>query len=295
MKKIVSIFVSAAFMLSLMVMPAFADKKTTTPGGTTIKGNGIYEKQLKALQNNLTKTNKLLVNATNDKKKLEATILKAIEKAQDKDSKKTEDQNKQVKNATTQVEKWQEELDKAVAHDKIELANLEKDIQKWTEMKSSQIAALNKQIATIEATLAKKLAELATKTTAAKDDATKLTLTTTKANLQNYADQKKAAITNYLTALNSIWADRQKVWAERKEILQKRQASDLAFRTAMFNIRKAELSDKLVTIVQPTPTNKTELAVRASYQKKVAALDAKITKYTNQIKELQDQIAKLKK
>jgi hypothetical protein len=297
MKKILSIFVSATILLSLVVLPAFADKKTTSPGGASINGNGIYEKQLKALQNNLAKTNKLLVNATNEKKKLEATILKAIEKAQGKDSQKGTVSDKQVKNAATQIEKWQEELDKAAAHDKIELANLEKDIAKWTEMKNSQIATLNKQVATIDANLAKKVAELKTKIAAATNDATKLSLNTAIANAQDYAKQKEAAIANYLNALNSTWADREKVWAERKDILKNRQASDLAFRTAMFNIKKAELNDKLITTTPPTPTpaDTIELQVRAKYQKQLDAITAKITKLNNQIKDLQDQITKLKK
>lgn len=226
--------------------------------------------------------------------KLELQIKKEIENAKNSAAKKKENNTKQTTNAITLEEKWQAELDKAAAQDKVELDNLNKEIAKWTEMIEKQKAVLTKELADIDSNLVKQLAALDAKLTSAKDDTAKANIAATKTNVQNYASQRKAAINAYLPALQSMWADKQKIWSERKDILTKRQAADMTFRTSMTNIRKAELGDKLasLTVVPSTSDNDIEKTIRAKHQKQIDDIAAKLAKAQADLAALQAKLPK---
>jgi hypothetical protein len=293
MKKILSILITISLTIGVIVTPALALGNTTS-GGVNVKNNTTDKKAATALENSLKKAQNQLINLTNDKSKLEATIQSAIDKAITTGGKKVATAKNQSMSLTDSLQKIQAELDKAAAQDKIEIENLNNDIEKWTDMTKKQQDALNNQLVVIDANLKQQLAELDKKLAIAKDDATKQNLATAKTNVQKYASQRKEAINAYLSSINGIFADRQKIWDERKALLAKRQAADAAYHTAISNIRTTELNDKLATLsqVQVDPNDVIEKTVRARYQKNLDAINSKIDSVNSIIKDLQTKLNK---
>jgi len=290
MKKILSILISMALTIGIIATPVLALANNTTNSGVNVKD----DKASKALENNLKKAQDQLTKLTNDKSKLETSIQNAIDKAIANGDKKVNTTKNQITSVNTSLQKIQTELDKAAAQDRLETENLNNEIIKWTDMTKKQLEALNKQLADIEANLKQQLAELDKKLAAAKDDATKQNIANAKINAQKYADQRKTAVNAYLSSINEIFANRQKIWDERRALLAKRQTADAAYHTAISNIRTIELNDKLTTLseVQANPNDEIEKTVRTKYQKTLDALNAKLDSTIATIKDLQSKINK---
>lgn len=271
MKKFLSVLLSLSMILGIFSFPVFAFDNNT-------------KKPVNNIQRALDKAQADLNKANSDKVKLEAVIQKAIAKANNPVP------TKAPLNPTALKEKWQEELDKAAANDKIELDNLNNDITKWTQAYNSQQTNLNKQFTDIGATLSKQLAALDVKISTA-DAATKLTLGTAKTNLSSYATARQNAITTYLTALQSILLDKQKIWDERKALLAKRQIMDNAFRTAMIGVKNNELNDKLTALAQATPTPvNNETSIRAKYKDQTDLIQIRINNLNSLITDLKSKL-----
>lgn len=285
MKKLISIIVTLALTLGLVVTPVLAQNRTT-PRGVKFNPIKANQKMTYSLQKDLKKAKEQLKRLTLKQANVEANILKAI-------AKEKANSNKEITNTTAQQEKLRVDLSKAALKDVKELANLNNNIAKWTEAIQKQLNSLTQKSAAIDTNLNKQLAELDKKLIVAKDDATKQNIATEKINVQNYASQEKAAISTYMTSIQGIFADKQKVWAQRKDLLIRRQAADTAFRTAMTNVKIAELNDKLASLSKtPLTPIEIEVAVRAKYQKTVDAIKLEITKLNATIADLQ---LKLKK
>lgn len=295
MKKILSVLITMSMIVGLVVYPVMAlDSNTTTASAVNVKNKNEVKKETKNIEKALKKAQEQLKKALSEQSKLQSTILKAIEKAKSNEGKSKQNKDKQITNSNTLLEKWQVELDKAAAHDKIEMDHLNADIAKWTEMNNKQIATLKQHILAIDAQLIKQLAELDKKLVLAKDDATKANIAIAKANVTKYANDRKAAINVYLTKLQVLAADRQKLWDARRELLTRRQAMDIEFRTAMVNVKKAELNDKLAVLSQtpPNPSTDIENKVRIKFQKTSDALNTKIKTLQALILDLQSKLNK---
>jgi hypothetical protein len=277
MKKILSILLSLSIIISIFAFPVFAIDNNRNVG----------KKSTNSIQRALDKAQEDLKKALNDKDKLEAAIQKAIVKANSPSTTKPSIDPAALK------EKWQEELDKAAAQDKIELDNLNNDISKWNQIYQSQQTVLNKQIADIDANLTKQNTILDGKISTATDAVFKQNLLTSKTNLLAYATARKAAISTYLSSLQAIWANKQKLWDERKVILNNRQTADMTFRTAMTAVKNLELNDKLLVLAQnvPDPAN-VEATIRAKYKDQTDLIQIRITNLNNLIADLKSNLPK---
>lgn len=273
MKKFMTLCVATTMALGLATTPVFADEATTTQVGDAAKTAVTnFERPVKRIH---VKENKdqLIQKANAQLQRFENLIQTAIEKAKER-------RDSGLEKIGKREEKMNDAVTEASKIDSEEKQKLDNEIAKMAEYQQKLEDGINERITKADTNLQKALAAIDEKIAAAKDDATKQSLAAQKATLQSQADSRKSALQTYLTAIQGISADRQKIWNERKDLLARKQAADSDLRKALQETEQTNI-DNTKTTVNKTD-DQIESQIRARYQRVIDAIKAKIQRLQGQ-------------